>query len=134
MTPRLHGYIPSLANVNNYQFSYKALNEDKNEIRFLRIHKRKPSSDQIECDIFPVSLDGAPPYNALSYAWGDPSDPTFQIALNERAFTIRKNLWEALNRLQSESQELMIWIDAICINQSDLAERSEHGLQNEEHL
>ena len=38
---------------------------------------------------------------------------------------VRKNLWEALNQLQSESQELTIWIDAICINQNDLAERSE---------
>ena len=38
---------------------------------------------------------------------------------------VRKNLWEALHQIQSESEELMIWIDAICINQSDLAERSE---------
>jgi hypothetical protein len=118
-------YLPSLADVDNHQFSYKALSEDKNEIRLLRIHKKKPSSDQIQCDIFCVSLDGALPYNALSYTWGDPSDPAFQIALNERAFMVRKNLWEALNQLQSESQELTIWIDAICINQNDLAERSE---------
>src|SRR6202044_2534231 len=38
---------------------------------------------------------------------------------------VRKNLWEALHQIQSESEELMIWIDAICINQGDLAERSE---------
>jgi len=125
MTLCFHGYIPSLANVDDYQFTYKALSEDKNEIHLLRIHKKKPSSDRIECDIFHVSLDSTPSYNALSYAWGDPLDPMFQIALSGRAFMVRKNLWEALHQIQSESEELMIWIDAICINQSDLAERSE---------
>jgi hypothetical protein len=68
MTLCFHGYIPSLANVDDYQFTYKALSEDKNEIRLLRIHNKKPSSDRIECDIFHVSLDSTPSYNALSYA------------------------------------------------------------------
>jgi hypothetical protein len=111
--------------MDDYQFTYKALSEDKNEIRLLRIHKQKPSSDQIECDIFHVSLDSTPSYNALSYAWGDPLDPKFQISLSGRAFMVRKNLWEALHQIRFESEELIIWIDAICINQSDLAERSE---------
>jgi hypothetical protein len=118
-------WLSSLANVYDCQFAYKALSEDKNEIRLLRIYKKKPTSDQIECDIFHVSLDSTPSYNALSYAWGHPLNPKVQISLSGCAFMVRQNLWEALHQIRSESEELMIWIDAICINQSDLAERSE---------
>lgn len=86
-------------------------------------------------------------YTALSYTWGDQTKQ-HTINLNGKPFSVGDNLHVALRRLQgrmqmqassegalpvhSESpclapyiahQGRIIWIDAICINQADLAER-----------
>jgi hypothetical protein len=64
----------------------------KNEIRLLQIQQKRLDIDQIQCDIFPVSLDKAPPYKALSYAWGDPMDISSSISLDRRIFLVWNNL------------------------------------------
>lgn len=63
-------------------------------------------------------------YAALSYEWGDPGGPSKEIMLKGHPFTVRENLWLALEALRSETEILMLWIDAICINQDDTAERN----------
>ncbi|KAF2724319.1 HET-domain-containing protein [Polychaeton citri CBS 116435] len=63
---------------------------------------------------------------ALSYYWGPPS-PVQHIILNNRPFPVGPNLFQALRHLRSHQrirQGFKIWIDAICINQADIAERS----------
>jgi hypothetical protein len=42
---------------------------------------------------------------------------------------VRENLWNALRRFQSDNVELVIWIDAICINQTSDIERN-HQVAN----
>jgi hypothetical protein len=42
---------------------------------------------------------------------------------------VRENLWNALKRFQSDNVELVIWIDAICINQTSDIERN-HQVAN----
>ncbi|KAK3386134.1 heterokaryon incompatibility protein-domain-containing protein [Podospora didyma] len=68
-------------------------------------------------------------YEALSYTWGD-SIKTAKIKLYpSREATISgdmgitDNLAAALRRLRLSDRERFLWIDAICINQEDLAER-----------
>ncbi|KAE9363268.1 AAA-domain-containing protein [Stipitochalara longipes BDJ] len=66
-------------------------------------------------------------YLALSYVWGDPLQRE-QILLDGHEFSVTRNLHRALLHL-AESQEvalkgLCVWIDALCINQDDLEERS----------
>lgn len=56
-------------------------------------------------------------YCALSYAWGDPA-PVHAICCNGRRAHITQNLFSALNRLRHESQDIILWVDALCINQS----------------
>lgn len=62
-------------------------------------------------------------YEALSYAWGDPNE-TSPITLNGQTFPVTTNLRDALQHLRYADKPRMLWIDALCINQSDLAERS----------
>jgi hypothetical protein len=76
------------------------------------------------CEIFHASLDEAPSYNTLSYTWGPPSAPQVPILIDGKQFLVRENLWMALKRFQSVSTEMIIWIDAICINQEDIRERN----------
>ncbi|OAG01643.1 HET-domain-containing protein, partial [Paraphaeosphaeria sporulosa] len=61
-------------------------------------------------------------YMALSYTWGDP-EPTFSILLEGMDFRIRENLYEALLHFRPTRGKLVIWIDAVCINQEDEQER-----------
>ena len=63
------------------------------------------------------------PYEALSYAWG-PNEKTKQITLNGERFMVTKNLYSALQYLRFKNQDRVLWIDAICIDQSHTAERN----------
>ncbi|KAL9091073.1 MAG: hypothetical protein Q9165_005000 [Trypethelium subeluteriae] len=67
----------------------------------------------------------APPYEALSYVWGDPRS-SVQVELSGKRFFIGNNLAEALHQIRHAQKERILWIDAICINQNDLEEKSWH--------
>jgi hypothetical protein len=65
-------------------------------------------------------------YAALSYVWGSPT-PAHTIQINGEPFSVGDNLYHALRQLRRSRrimQGLRMWIDAICINQDDVAERS----------
>lgn len=81
------------------------------------------STDLISCQMSTVQLSAKPSYSALSYMWGI-DECTKNISINGRIFPMRPNLWAFLNRLQHHKESTRIWIDAICVNQADLAERS----------
>ncbi|KAH7255102.1 heterokaryon incompatibility protein-domain-containing protein [Fusarium redolens] len=55
--------------------------------------------------------------------WGDPCNLS-TIELNEHPFSVTKNLAIALRHLRDECQVVVIWADAICINQQDLDEKA----------
>lgn len=61
------------------------------------------------------------------FAWGDQSQ-TRPILLNDAVFHVGRNLEAALRRLARHPDYadggLKLWVDAICINQRDLGERS----------
>ncbi|WAO95574.1 HET domain-containing protein [Fusarium falciforme] len=64
---------------------------------------------------------------ALSYEWGPPTPRRF-ITVNGAQFGVTPNLYDALiqlRRTQRIRQGFRLWIDAICINQDDLAERGQ---------
>jgi hypothetical protein len=78
----------------------------------------------IRCTISHVSLDNAPLYNALSYYWGDPTRRR-KILLDGATISITENLEAAIRYLRLQDKPLPMWIDALCINQEDDAEKSE---------
>jgi hypothetical protein len=78
----------------------------------------------VSCEIFHTTLTDAPPYKALSYTWGDLSDRKHKIQLNGKPFEVRENLWTAINQLADVGEKVTIWIDAICIDQENVAERN----------
>ncbi|KAI1363809.1 HET-domain-containing protein [Xylaria arbuscula] len=62
-------------------------------------------------------------YEALSYVWGD-LDDQHQIFLGgDKAINITKNLHSALRSLRLSRGGRKLWIDALCINQSDHEEK-----------
>jgi hypothetical protein len=69
-------------------------------------------------------------YSALSYTWGDASGKNCISCINAAdppelsGLQVTRNCQNALLRLRSAVTQRRFWIDAICINQSDLGERS----------
>ena len=94
-----------------------------NEIRLITLAPGK-WTDPIECSLHIVSLDDGPTYDALSYVWGNASLRKW-IRLENSHFDVSKSLEVALRHLRHEDSERVMWIDAICINQSDDAEKSQ---------
>jgi hypothetical protein len=121
-----------LAEVEPTVFTYDDLDPDSNQIRLLRIlpPKQKPregrreDSQEVRCEIFHANLDEHPSYKALSYTWGDETAPDYPIYINGRHFEVRENLFHALHRFRSDGVALVIWTDAICINQTNNQERN----------
>ena len=107
-------------------FEYEPLNPLTNEIRLLILqpHSKTAPEAQIHCSIFNVPLNkfNRPRYEALSYVWGDAS-VTKPILLQGKPFKVTRALWIALRHLRLEDRPRTIWVDAICINQIDIAER-----------
>ena len=65
-----------------------------------------------------------PVYHALSYVWGS-LQPDVPIICDGKDCLITRNLGQALRRFRNVKEPLYIWVDAMCINQKNVLERSE---------
>ncbi|KAK4097724.1 HET-domain-containing protein [Parathielavia hyrcaniae] len=99
------------------------------EIRVVKLHPGA-SDHPIVCTLEHVRLGEhggnttTPDYIAVSYVWGDPAE-TRPIALDSApSYPVTLNLFSALTHLRDEGNQVCLWIDSLCINQQDLAERS----------
>ncbi|GAB1317419.1 hypothetical protein MFIFM68171_07629 [Madurella fahalii] len=104
-------------------------------------------SRRLECDITIHALDGPqmPPYKALSYCWNNPKFDSLVIdgkripeddplrsqymvchalwCSSGKRILISTSLRDALRKLRSKSEAVRLWVDALCINQGDNAEK-----------
>ncbi|RDW63474.1 hypothetical protein BP6252_11019 [Coleophoma cylindrospora] len=104
-------------------YQYQALDYSNNETRLIHLAKGQ-GDDPICCTLVHVSLDDKPFYHALSYCWGSTADPQ-TIDIEGSPMEVTKNLFLAMTALRSKTDEQILWIDALCINQQDLSDRSE---------
>jgi len=81
------------------------------------------SITEIHCHLSIVSLQDSPCFEALSYVWGDPHTAKVVI-LDGHEFPVTANLHLALTHLQRLDKERVIWIDALCIDQGNVEERT----------
>jgi len=112
-TPEVHNYDP-----------FEESRPD--EIRVLRVHPSASIDDPVICDLRIVSLGDNPEYAALSYTWGPPLFD-HQITCDGRNFMITGSLHWALRRFRATGWQIL-WADQICIDQSNLEERSRQVL------
>lgn len=99
------------------------LDLETDQIRILNLQSGQ-WTDTIHCKFHTEKLSDNPKYFALSYVWGEKSDPQ-KISLHGHDFLVTQNLFIALRRLRTHySDPLSIWIDAICIDQCSIAERN----------
>lgn len=91
---------------------------------YIRVVRIKPANPReiIECELVTEDIATAE-YDALSYLWGTTIFP-YKIKVDGNDFYVTYNLFSALRELRRPDRDRLIWIDALCINQSDDAEKS----------
>ncbi|KAK5659350.1 hypothetical protein OQA88_1443 [Cercophora sp. LCS_1] len=131
-------------------FAYQPL-KSPTSIRVLRVETQEQEQGDTEANpnlitvhIDEVDLTQDPDFNALSYVWGDHRPPLgqgystkratrcFHILCNGRKLSVTYNLFCFLRRLASAKpgellhgvRQLPLWIDQLCINQFDEAEKA----------
>ncbi len=109
------------------------------QIRLLHFKNPSSATDNIELRLKHYdTAQQIPPYLALSYVWGA-SGKNRTVRVNSRAFPVTDNLYDALKHIrdllpffstgiaevtQRDQGTPLFWIDALCINQGNLDEKS----------
>jgi Heterokaryon incompatibility protein (HET) len=110
-------------------YEYSTLDPSKTEIRLLLLNPGGRTA-QLSARIHTVSLDDGPvEYEAVSYTWarqnGDSSlSSTITVDLEGSVVWISATCKRALRRLRHVTKTRTLWIDMICINQSNFGERN----------
>lgn len=106
-------------------FEYDHLDMEKPSFRLLRLIKGH--EPVIECEIIQSLFDddeaSTIPYEALSYAWGS-TERSDIILANGRPLGVTNNLRLALSHLRCPDRDRILWVDALCIDQDNLRERT----------
>lgn len=99
---------------------YPPLHQSFDSLRILRL---LPGTRGLSCRTETTTFREQPRYRALSYEWGS-ADRTLPIVINDVETRVGRNLWVALYYLRDSREDQVLWVDAICINQHDLAEKA----------
>lgn len=116
--------LSTINTMANLSFPYKALDSSKQEIRLLLLQPAGSLPDEVACNITHAWLTNSPCYETISYVWGEPIFPQ-RIILEGRPFHITTNLSLALRHLRHVDRPRTLWIDAVCIDQSNNMERGQ---------
>ncbi|KAF9880605.1 heterokaryon incompatibility protein [Colletotrichum karsti] len=110
-------------------FTYQPLQDSRRDIRLLEINAYDTAQERISCSITHKAVGSDTDFTALSYVWGDPAQPR-PILLDGQEVNVTRNLYDGLERLAKfEKPQLgKLWVDALCINQTDDTEKA-HQVQ-----
>lgn len=101
--------------------TYQFMPLREGDIRLIRILPVRRTI--VRCEIVHASLSDPPPYAAVSYAWGDPGE-TREIEVEGVMVRVSVSLHGALQALRERDIAIMVWADALCIDQQNKKERA----------
>ena len=108
-------------------FKFEELVED-GAIRLLDLAPAPSPSTDLHCNLITGIFTATNPYEALSYVWGSSELPE-TLHLPSGNLKITRSLATALRRLRLPDQSRLLWVDAVCINQSNDTERGRQVAQ-----
>jgi hypothetical protein len=111
------------------RFTHQPLDLSKPSIRLLEVHPDLSHDGLIQCTIVHATTEAE--YTCLSYMWEPPDIPrgSQAIIMNGSMIHIQQNLFDFLGVAGTlQDVRRVYWIDALCINQQDGAERN-HQVQ-----
>ncbi|KAF2029507.1 HET-domain-containing protein [Setomelanomma holmii] len=108
-------------------FVRRPLDHSKAAVRLVQLLPNLSPAGLIQCVLMHATVDAK--YLCLSYRWGDP-EPSGVILIDSKVFGVRQNLLDFLQMARANGQaSIMYWIDALCIDQSNAAERAHQVAQ-----
>lgn len=102
-------------------FEHSPLPDASTHIRLL-LPNRNSTAHTPSFIVQVCSLSDAPPFAAVSYTWGAPNTG-YLIELNGQNYAVRENCHSALEYLFKHCRSDHIWIDSVCIDQTDMDEK-----------
>jgi hypothetical protein len=122
---RLAVYLSALkvTAISTAGYSYRPLNRDRQEIRLLTLEPGY-SEDIIRCTLSHAFLDECPipQYETISYTCGDPALRS-RIMLHDNPKSVPASSEVVLRRMRRPTARRVLWVDSICIDQENTAER-----------
>lgn len=112
-------YTDEMPSAKSTTYPYRALRPE--EFRTLEILSGC-SDEPIKTVLRHASFDKPPSYHALSYCWGSPEPPGY-IECDGIQVRVTESLHDALRNARRADQSVLIWADAVCINQKDPQEK-----------
>jgi hypothetical protein len=122
--------IPFRPSPPQQSFVYSKLN-GRNDFRVLELYPAR-KGEPIEGRLITVSSLDEIVYFAVSHTWGDRRLVT-SITCDDQQFYISKGVAGLLIHLRCEDVSRLLWIDSICINQTDDSEK-EHQVGMMRHI
>lgn len=105
-------------------FVHSRLEHKPHAFRLIQLFPASDTGQDVFCELLSADLEEPPKYKALSYVWGDATS-TRNIYIEGKPYPVTKNCYAALVCLRHQTNQMTLWIDAICINQGDLLERNQ---------
>jgi hypothetical protein len=118
-----HGFAGGLSPIPDGNI-YKPLAD--NELRCVAL-KPGMGTQPIIIEFVVLELTMSMDYEALSYVWGEPvRDQSIFVRVHNKSvgLQVTRNLESALKQLRHSTEDRLLWIDALSINQMDNTERS----------
>lgn len=103
-------------------FVHKPLDETRSSLRLVTISSELSTDGIIQCYVSHSMLERAS-YVCLSYRWGEPGDMV-RININGAPFFVRRTVYDFLDMMRRMPMTFY-WIDVICIDQTNISERSQ---------
>lgn len=114
--------IASLSQIaHSATYQYHSLDTADQEFRLVHIRRRRLGRP-LECSIETIPFQTAPVYEAISYTWSN-QQPEHPILFQGRILHVTANVRQILNDISSFQRDRWLWIDIVCINQTDPAEK-----------
>ena len=112
-----------------HTFHHEKLHLGKDSVRLLKLLPND-LSETPNCQLIHSTLaESKQKYVALSYNWGKPARVKRHICINGQLHSVRENLWQFFRACQRLHIFETFWIDAVCIDQHNVAERNHQVTQ-----
>ena len=110
-------------------YKHEPLDHSEPSIRLITVSPILSPDGLIQCSMHHATTTDAL-YTCLSYTWGKP-EPRQLILMNNKRFYVQPNLYEFIKVVRADVTRTpyQYWIDALCIEQCNMAERNHQVAQ-----
>jgi hypothetical protein len=105
-------------------YKYESIISEGLQIRLLTLAPADSWTSDIQCRLTHIKLSFELKFEALSYTW-DNGVGTHPINLDGHQLLVTPNLESFLRHRRQKTEAVDLWVDAVCINQADIVEKSE---------